>query len=76
MDTVDEAIQSHNVPTIFHSDRGLCFVSEEFSNYLEQAGIKQSVANKEAVKWGNQVCERFHSKTKGETCNESQVKLK
>jgi len=47
-------------PFIIHTDLGGQFMSKEFKDYLDKAGIKHSLGDQVVAKNPNQVHERFH----------------
>lgn len=65
IDIAAYAMEKHNVPSIFHADRALCYTGSEFKRFLELQGIQQSTDDKVLVRFGNQVSERFNRTIKG-----------
>jgi integrase/transposase InsO family protein len=49
-------------PTVFHTDLGPVFTSNEFQSFLASEGIKGSVAARHDKKPGNQVLEAFNAR--------------
>jgi transposase InsO family protein len=61
----DAVLKSQKLPTIFHSDRGREFLSENCINYLENMGTKISVSDPGSP-WQNGWSESFFSRFKTE----------
>lgn len=69
--TIQEAIENHGKPSIFHSDQGSEYTSYLIQDYLKHNQIKQSYSAK-ASPWENGSQESFYGKFKLELPNLNQ----
>jgi putative transposase len=65
LQAVKQAIQNYGVPAIINSDQGSQFTSEEYTGFLKQQGIRQSMDGK--ARWvDNVIIERWFRSLKTE----------
>lgn len=65
LQTVKQAIGQHGIPAILNSDQGVQFTSDEYTSYLKEQGIRQSMDGK--ARWvDNVIIERWFRSLKYE----------